>query len=138
MTRALTVALVALLGQCESDEDAAGIVDGQVSGLAHDLHEVIYQPAGVPTGSVKSVRLRYVQPKLAGEDAVEFAQIEPDFQHLCDSDGIAHLEKSAPNAAEIVISIASEPFEFGETAPEIIQYIDAFDVKDGACVWGGL
>ena len=136
MIRAGTISLVALLAQCEDTPEAD--TDGPPSGLSYELQEAIFEPQGVHLNAVRVVRLRYVLPELGGDTPLGFETIEPDFQYLCDSAGLANLRKSAPNASEIVISIASKPVDFGATAPDITQFIDAFQVKNGACIWGGL
>ncbi len=140
MIRAATISLVlGTLSQCEdAPDEVAGAADAAPSGLVAELHDVRYEPDGAHIDVVQLVRLRYVLPQIAGEDAVAFEAIEPDFQYLCDTDGLNHLAKSAPNAEEIIISIASAPTVFGESAPEVVQYFDVFSVRENSCIWGGL
>ena len=107
------------------------------SGLVVAPPDVRLEPMGVPTHSVRTVRLRYVSEQL-GEKAFSFDQIEGDFAHLCETDGLMTRARSAPKAEQIIISISSEPLVFGEISPEIIQYFDAFDVVSEACIWAGL
>lgn len=135
---ALISALLGGLSFCEDKAEVSGETSAAPSGLAADLHEVRLEPVGVPTLSVTAVRLRYVLPAIGGASAVEFERIEPDFQYLCETDGLKHRAKSAPNAEQIVISIASAQTAFGEIAPDVVQYFDAFDVREDTCIWGGL
>ncbi len=114
--------------------------DGLVSlpsGLVVARQEIRLEPVGAPTHGVQTVRLRYVSEQLDGA-AFGFEQIEGDFTHLCTSFGLRARQQSAPNAEQIIISIASQPTAFGETAPNVVQYFDAFKVEDGACIWEGL
>ncbi len=138
MIRALGITFLVLLTQCDDSGNAAGGEGELPSGLTHELQDVVFEPQGAHMGAVRVVRVRFVQPALVGEDAISFEKLEPDFQHLCDTEGLAQKEKSAPNAQEIIISIASAPVAFGETAPDVVQYIDAFTVENGACIWAGL
>lgn len=131
--RGVLISLLAVLSQCEEDDVAA--TGGMPSGMNHELQDVIYEPQGAHINVVQVVRLRYVQPEIADRG---FEAVEADFQYLCDTDGLKYRAKSAPNAAQIIVSISSEPIEFGATAPEVVQFIDAFSVENGACVWGGL
>ena len=114
--------------------------DGSVSlpsGLVVAQQEMRLEPVGAPTHAVNTVRLRYVSAQLAAAE-FGFEQIEGDFTHLCTSFGLKARELSAPNAEEIIISIASQPTAFGETAPNVVQYFDAFKVEGDACIWEGL
>lgn len=124
-----------LIAQSCNAEERAGV--SMPSGLVVEPLETRLEPFGAPTHSVQTVRLRYVSDQLT-EKAFDFAQIEGDFAYLCQTDGLVTRARSAPNAKQIIISIASEPLVFGEISPQIVQYFDAFDVKSDACVWAGL
>lgn len=107
------------------------------SGLFVTQPDVRLEPTGAPTHAVRTVRLRYVSEQL-GQKAFSFDQIEDDFAHLCETDGLMTRARSAPKAVQIIISISSAPLVFGEISPDIIQYFDAFDVVSGSCIWAGL
>ena len=136
MRAAAMALLLGGLAQCE-DSAAGGVAATAPSGLSHDLQEMVLEPQGAPMGSVRVVRLRYVAVEIADESAMGFEKIEGDFKWLCQTDGIARRDKSAPNAEQIVISIASEPVAFGEIAPSVVQYFDAFRIENGDCIWDG-
>lgn len=114
--------------------------DGSVllpSGLVVSLQETRLEPVGAPTHVVRTVRLRYVSPQLE-EDAFAFDRIEGDFAELCASFGLKTRARSAPQAEQVIISIASQPTAFGESAPKVVQYFDAFRVESDTCIWEGL
>lgn len=114
--------------------------DGSVlltSGLVVSLHETRLEPVGAPTHGVRTVRLRYVSSQLE-ETAFSFERIEGDFIELCASFGLKTRAQSAPKAEQVIISIASQPTAFGESAPKVAQYFDAFLVEGDTCIWGGL
>ena len=111
--------------------------EGLPSGLAPDLQEVLFEPAGAPAEQVKLMRLRLVAMELADQQAFGFDAIEADFQKICETLGVEIAGKSAPNTERIIISLASDAIAFGESAPNVIQYFDVFRVADGTCVWDG-
>ena len=114
--------------------------DGSIrlpSGLVVNRQEVRLEPVGAVTHGVTTVRLRYVSTQLE-EKAFPFERIEGDFAKLCSSFGLKIRSQSAPQAEQVIISIASRPTAFGETAPNVVQYFDAFRVEQDTCVWDGL
>jgi hypothetical protein len=40
-----------------------------------------------------------------------------------------------PPPARIVVQLMAEPFIRGEPAPGITQSIEAYTLRDGACIW---
>ncbi len=103
------------------------------SGLVVRLHETRLEPVGAPTGGVNAVRLRYVSAQLGTE--FSFDEVEGDFTHLCGTFGLLTRARSAPNAEQVIISMASAPTAFGESAPNVVQYFDSFSVQDDTCIW---
>ena len=109
-----------------------------VSAVKYLSHEVLFEPHGSYEAVRRIVRVRLVAKEIADQDLYGFEVIEKDFQALCDSEGLRIVAKFAPNAREIVVSVASETVPFGDSAPNVVQYFDVFSVTDGTCVWGGL
>ena len=109
-----------------------------VSSVEYAPHEVLFEPAGADETARKMVRLRLVAEELSDQESFGFEAIESDFQALCEGEGLRIVAKFAPNAREIVVSVASQAVPFGESAPNVVQYFDVFNVVDGACVWSGL
>ncbi|RLJ60393.1 hypothetical protein BCF46_0592 [Litoreibacter meonggei] len=101
-------------------------------------HEVLFEPAGAYDAVRRLVRMRLVAPQIADQEQFGFDVVEPDFQALCDGEGLRIVAEFAPNAREIVVSVASEAVPFGESAPNVVQYFDLFGVEGNTCVWGGL
>jgi len=101
-------------------------------------HEVLFEPPGAYDAVRRVVRMRLLAPQIADQKQFSFEVLEPDFQALCDSEGLRIVAEFAPNAREIVVSVASEALPFGESAPNVVQYFDLFNVEDDTCVWGGL
>jgi hypothetical protein len=108
------------------------------SGIRAVLQETIYEPVGVPASSAKIMRLRFVAEEISDQETFDFAKLEHDFEWLCMEKGLPARTKAAPMVDHIIVSIASEAVTFGETAPSIVQYFDAFYVENEACIWEGL
>ncbi|SFR55437.1 DUF6497 family protein [Litoreibacter janthinus] len=109
-----------------------------VSGVEYLPFENLFEPPGAYDAVRRMVRMRLVAPQIANRAQFGFEVIEPDFQALCESEGLRIVAEFAPNAREIVVSVASEEVPFGESAPNVVQYFDLFTVEDGTCVWGGI
>ncbi|WP_281858008.1 DUF6497 family protein [Litoreibacter halocynthiae] len=109
-----------------------------VSVVEYLPHEVLFEPHGTDDAARRIVRMRLLAPQIVDQKQFGFDVIESDFQALCESEGLRIVAESAPNAQEIVVSVASEAMPFGESAPNVVQYFDLFTVVDGTCVWGGL
>ncbi len=109
------------------------VVAGAPSGLALVLQEVLVEPQaeGAPW-----VRFRLVAPDLG---TVDFAQVEADFPWLCERFALPRLAQDGQVAAQVIISMASEPVPFGETVPEVIQYFEVFrpvsEPGGDRCIW---
>lgn len=108
------------------------------SGLVLRQHELRLEPQGAVSHGVQTVRLRYVSEQLSDSAVFGFEQIEQDFSHLCHQFGLMVRGRSAPNAEQIIISMASAPTAFGESVPEVVQYFDSFRVENDRCIWEGL
>lgn len=148
MLAGITSVLCAWVGlACAEPEPASGVgalvmaEDGSIalpSGLVVREHEIRMEPVGAPAALVGTLRLRYVASQLGDAQGFGFDRIEGDFAHLCSSFGLKMRRISAPKLEQVIISIASEPVAFGESAPEIVQYFDSFRVDSGTCIWEGL
>jgi hypothetical protein len=99
------------------------------SGLAVTLQEVIWN---VPGAQGLTLRFRFVAQDLAGLD-VETALA--DMQVLCDRYAAPRLTDFGPVPQQIIISLADAARPFGETAPDAVQYFEAYRIENGACIW---
>ncbi len=121
-----SVALICLLatpGQAEEDVQVP-------SGQPVTFVEVVRYEAG-PNGKV--ARFRFVAPAIAG--GVGFDRAVGDMQHLCDAFALPRVTETVPFPTQIIISLSAAPVPFGEAAPEVTQYFEAYSLQDGACIW---
>jgi hypothetical protein len=94
------------------------------------LQEVVWNAAGV---AGLTLRFRFVAPAIA--DDVDFEAAYADMQALCQTYAIPRMADFGPQVQQIVISLADRAVVFGETAPDVVQFFEAYRVEDGTCIW---
>ena len=100
------------------------------SGRALTLQEVLTDDADA--GSL--FRFRFVAPSIAQEMG-DIEQNPADMEYLCQGFALPKLREIDANPQRIVISLASEPTEFGVPTPDVRQVFEAFSVQDDLCIW---
>lgn len=114
--------------QARPGDDGAILVP---SGQEVRLQEVIRDQPG-PEGL--TYRFRFVAPAI-GDGGVDFDMAVTDMAFLCRSYVLPRLSAIGPIPAQVVVSLADRPLEFGQPAPEATQYFEAFRIADGDCIW---
>ena len=110
-------------------DDAIVVPSGQVI----TLQDVIWNAPG-PFGLV--ARFRFVAPAIArGDGAVDFAIASADMLHLCQTYALLRVADLGPVPSQIIISLASQPVPFGQPAPEVTQFFEAYRVENQTCIW---
>jgi hypothetical protein len=100
------------------------------SGLAGQLCEVLSETQ--PATSEDWLVVRLVVPDLAPR-VPEAVPVDHDW--ACARFGLATLAEGAETPARIVVQLMAEAFPRGEPAPGITQSIEAYSIRDGACIW---
>lgn len=129
-TRIIAASLAVLFagaGGCEETPSADAV--SVPSGRDVRFLDVI---SNVPGTEGATARFRFVVPGLAATD-IEAAA--PDMQALCDTYALPRVEAMQPPPQQIIISLAGEETPFGEAAPDVVQFFEAYSVQDAACVW---
>lgn len=132
-TLALTVA--ALCGAASAQVRVAEGSDAPIavpSGQVVTLQDVIAEESG-PDGA--TLRFRFTAPAIAAGGGIDAATAAEDISHLCDSYALPQAARFVPDAALIVISLSDSPVEFGVSAPDVVQYFDAFAIDGDRCRW---
>jgi len=125
---ALIVAALAVLPGCKEEvQPADGIA--VPSGRTVSLLDVITNAPG-PEGA--TARFRFLAP---GLDLDEVEAANEDMRALCDDYALPRIDGMVPAPQQVIISLSAEPVAFGEAAPGIVQFFEAFTVEDGACIW---
>jgi hypothetical protein len=60
---------------------------------------------------------------------------QDDMQTLCASFALPRLPETGPRPNQVIISLAAAETPFGQPAPDVVQFFEAYDVSDGTCVW---
>lgn len=60
-------------------------------------------------------------------------QIDGDMDFLCENFGKALAQKAG--RPEVSIRLSQKPIAYGDTAPNIAQFLNFYDVSAGSCVW---
>jgi hypothetical protein len=133
MTRSHRVILAALFavlaaaGGCEETLPTGDAVTVP-SGRELSLIEII---SNVPGPEGATARFRFLAPGLTEADIATSAD---DMQALCDSFALGRIDSMVPAPQQIIISLASADVPFGEAAPDVVQFFEAFSVETGACI----
>jgi len=88
-----------------------------------------------PNGDVFA-RFRFVAPEIE-RAAGRFSQadLEGDFQVLCQEFALFNVAAQPTEVDRIVISLADRAVEFGYADPDATQYFEAFRVENATCIW---
>jgi hypothetical protein len=128
LRRFAVLAALGLVAACQDDAPAGEAVETP-SGRALSLIEIVTNARG-PEGA--TARFRFLAPGLQQEDA-EAALA--DMQAVCDGFALERIEGMVPAPQQIIISFASEVVPFGEPAPDVVQFFEAYRPENGACQW---
>lgn len=121
-----------LLTSAGGCEEKAAPVEGAItvpSGREVTFLDVI---TNVPGTEGATARFRFVAPGLAPEDAEPAAA---DMQVLCDSYALPRTDAMVPPPNQIVITLSAAAVPFGEAAPDVTQFFEAYAIEGGACIW---
>lgn len=127
---AILLVVVAGISGCNEEEPAAA--DDLItvpSGREVTFLDVI---TNVPGSEGATARFRFVAPGLASEDAEPAAA---DMQVLCDSYALPRTDAMVPPPNQIVITLSAAAVPFGEAAPDVTQFFEAYAIEGGACIW---
>jgi hypothetical protein len=114
---------------------ALNVSDRLPSGQAVELFEVLLDTVGAEAW----VRFRFLAPDIGpGGLRLRFDQVEPDFEHLCQSVVVPYVREFDLKADVVAIALLDRPIDFGSSDPEATQYIEAFRLDGETCIWEGL
>jgi hypothetical protein len=100
------------------------------SGRTAELCDIL--PETQPFTSATWLVVRMVVPELPGP-GVESAHTDQDW--VCGEIGLPAAAEMDRAPARIVVQLMAEPFIRGEPAPGITQSIEAYTLRDDACIW---
>ena len=106
------------------------------AGLQGDAGPLVVSGDGlaVPVPSGLAARFRFVAPQIKG-GAVEFEVASADMAHLCQNFALQRVAKFGPVPSQIIISLSDSAVPFGEAAPDVTQFFEAYRIEDERCIW---
>ncbi len=120
-------AVLAAAGGCDEGPPAGDEI-AVPSGRDVRLIEIVSNAPG-PEGA--TARFRFLAPGLTEADIPSSAA---DMQALCDSFALGRIDGMVPSPQQIIISLSSAEVPFGEAAPDVVQFFEAFGVETGTCI----
>lgn len=79
-------------------------------------------------------RFRFLAPEI-GDEGRGFGDVIPDIEYLCTAVIVPSLGAYAWTGETVVVSMSSQEVDFGASAPEVTQFFQPFEIKEGACAW---
>lgn len=119
---ALTCVVAALCGSVRPA--AAQILS--VSGIDVTFHDEIQEP---PT-----YRVRYVAPALSDAE-LDYDSVAEDMERLCSMDALPRLLQGGAHPDRVVVSLMSQPVDFGVMDHETRQFFESYTVEGDRCIW---
>mgnify|MGYP005999690467 FL=1 len=86
-------------------------------------------------GMGETWRFRFVAPAIGGAAPLGYDEVEADMTYLCESVAVPEILQANAEPWRIVITLRAEPVAFGEPAPDVRQYFEAYSLRDGRCIW---
>ena len=99
------------------------------SGLEVVFHDVIRDIAG----DGLTYRFRFVVPAIG--QGLDFLDVVEDMERLCSEFALARVPQPGPKPARIVVSLMSEPTEFGVANPDVVQFFESYSIENDLCMW---
>lgn len=123
-----------------SEDEMAAMSDEDIE--AHmfiDPSEIVPDtPAEVAEGAEEAAdEDLYAEAEPSEFDPDTADPVHADAVWLCENFALSRVAATGPRPAQIVITIADQPVEFGEVAPDVVQVFEAFALPAdrNACLW---
>jgi hypothetical protein len=100
------------------------------SGMAVEPLDTIQNAPG-PEGL--TIRFRFLAPAIAG--TIADADTLADMTWLCETYALPRLPVTGPAPAQVIISLADRPIDFGVSDPQVTQFFEAFRPDGQTCAW---
>lgn len=120
--------VLAVLSGCQEDAPAGDEI-AVPSGREVRLIDVI---TNAPGAAGATARFRFLAPGLA---EAELEGSAGDMQALCESYALPRIGGMVPAPQQIIISLAAQDVPFGQAAPDVVQFFEAYRVEGDTCIW---
>ncbi|WP_305971494.1 MULTISPECIES: DUF6497 family protein [unclassified Mameliella] len=120
--------LLALGGPLHAQDETVPVLRDilPTSGLEFTYHDVVAEPP--------LWRVRYVVPALDSAE-LSFEEVAGDIELLCTQDALRRVIEAGGEPATIVITLMSEPVDFGVMTPDVTQFFESFFIQSDLCIW---
>lgn len=130
-TGALALAAATLAGHALRAEAAIEVPSGQEVTFIEMI-------ADAPGPDGLAYRFRFLAPAIAKSGgSIDAETALDDMAALCEGFALARLSNVGPMPSQIIISLSDRMVPFGEPAPDVTQFFEAFRPEGGTCVWEG-
>ena len=83
-----------------------------------------------------TLRLRYIVPAVTDDAyARDHDAVFVDMESLCAGPGLEMIDADGNPWEGVTVTMMAAPVELGRTAPDVVQFFEAFVVRDGHCIW---
>ncbi|WP_306446833.1 DUF6497 family protein [Falsiruegeria mediterranea] len=82
------------------------------------------------------LRFRFVAPKIGqtvGRVGYDVSAVDMD--HLCETLAVPYVLQRELVPARVVISLSDKAVAFGESAPDVTQFFEAYRLENARCIW---
>lgn len=80
--------------------------------------------------------LRFLAPEIARNlGKYKFADISGDIDHICQFVGLPLAASTGGGVDQIIVNFLDRPLPRGQRDPETTQFMGAYRLQDGACIW---
>ncbi|GAB5437709.1 MAG: hypothetical protein FalmKO_28340 [Falsiruegeria mediterranea] len=82
------------------------------------------------------LRFRFVAPKIGqtvGRVGYDVSAVDMD--HLCETLAVPYVLQRKLVPARVVISLSDKAVAFGESAPDVTQFFEAYRLENARCIW---
>lgn len=82
------------------------------------------------------VRFRFIAPKIGKTvGRISYDVTANDMDHLCETLAIPYVKQHELSPARVVISFSDRAVKFGDAAPDVTQFFEAYRLEDTRCIW---
>lgn len=82
------------------------------------------------------LRFRFVAPAIGGNAGqIGYDVSAGDMDHLCATIALPYVSDAGLSPERVVISLSDRSIPFGEIAPTVTQFFEAYRIEANSCVW---
>lgn len=80
--------------------------------------------------------LRFLTPEIAkAAGKISFAAASTDIAYICENIGLPLVEMTGGGVHQVIINLMDQPIPRGQRDTEVTQFMSAYRVEEGTCIW---